>query len=152
MKKYLFLTLALTCFVLIGCSQNGDTLTGKMPPDVTIKIENEQYTIKLGTYCWTDKCVDTVGPIELLEGETPISVNPGQSITIDMDYKPQPSTTHLLQMTENNEAEVMLENNHFSAPTQQGIYYYSYGVWWASEKEENTSLGDAFYVFVLKVK
>ena len=49
------------------------------------------------------------------------------------------------------ELEVVVKDNHFTAPTQKGVYYYSYGVWWMDGKEENLSHGDAFYAFVLEV-
>ena len=54
-------------------------------------------------------------------------------------------------MSENKETEVVVKDNQFTAPTQKGINYYSYGAWWMDEKEENLSHGDAFYAFVLEV-
>lgn len=48
--------------------------------------------------------------------------------------------------------EIEVNDQKFTAPDEKGIYYYSYGVWWMDEKEENVSNGDASYVFVLEVK
>lgn len=150
MKKFLFILLVLISFTITGCTKDG--LAGEKPPEVNINIGNEYYETKLGTYCWKDRCVDTAGPVELLKGEVPIKVNPGEKISFSMEYEPKPNEFHLMQVSENNENEVLIEENSFSAPTQKGIYYYSYGVWWMDDKEENLSHGDAFYAFVLEVK
>ena len=40
----------------------------------------------LGTYCWKGTCVDTVGPLERLEGKEPIIVKAGETIYFEMDY------------------------------------------------------------------
>ncbi|MGE7978339.1 hypothetical protein [Psychrobacillus sp. NPDC093200] len=151
MKKCLFILLVLISFTITGCSRDG--LSGEKPPEVNINIGNENYETKLGTYCWNDGCVDTVGPVELLKGKVPIKVNPGEKISFLMEYEPKPNEFHLKQVSESNEEnEVLIIENSFSAPTQKGVYYYSYGVWWMDDKEENLSHGDAFYAFVLEVK
>lgn len=150
MNKYLFALLVLISFIVLGCSK--EEMSGEKPPEVTINIGNESYETKLGTYCWKASCVDYAGPVELLEGKVPIKVNPGEKISFSMEYEPKPNTFHLMQFTESNETEVLLEENSFSAPSQKGIYYYSYGVWWLDDKEENVSNGDAFYAFVIEVQ
>ncbi|MBO1515471.1 hypothetical protein I7822_28055 [Metabacillus sp. BG109] len=134
----------------MGCSK--ERMSGEKPPEVYIKIGNEKYETKLGTYCWNGTCADTAGPVELLKGKEPINVNPGEKISFIMDYEPKPNEFHLIQISESKENEVLVKENGFSAPTQKGVYYYSYGVWWMDEKEENLSHGDAFYAFVLVVK
>jgi hypothetical protein len=150
MSKRLVVLLLFILINLIGCSNNG--MVGEKPPKAFIETQNETHETKLGTYCWKKGCVDTVGPIELLKGKKPIKVNAGEDIKFVMDYEPKPNETHVIQMNENTETEVTVENNRFTAPTQKGIYYYSYGVWWMDEKEANLSHGDAFYAFVLEVK
>ncbi|KKI89294.1 hypothetical protein WQ54_27395 [Bacillus sp. SA1-12] len=134
----------------MGCSKEG--MSGEKPPEVYIKIGNEKYETKLGTYCWKGVCADTAGPVDLLKGKEPIKVIPGEKIFFIMDYEPKPNEFHLIQINEKNENEILVKENGFSAPTQKGVYYYSYGVWWMDEKEENLSHGDAFYAFVLEVK
>lgn len=152
MKKCLFILLVLISFTITGCSKEG--LSGGKPPEVNINIGNEKYETKIGTYCWKDGCVDTVGPVELLKGKVPIKVNPGDKVSFLMEYEPKPTEYHLMKVSERdeNEDEVLIEENSFTAPTRKGIYYYSYGVWWMDDKEENLSHGDAFYVFALEVK
>ncbi|RKJ26985.1 hypothetical protein D7X33_43085, partial [Butyricicoccus sp. 1XD8-22] len=97
-------------------------------------------------------CVDTAEPVELLKNENPIQVKAGEEITFEMDYEPKPNEFHVIQTNENNETEIVMEDNHFTAPMEKGVYYYSYGVWWMDKKEANVSNGDAFYAFVLEVR
>lgn len=52
----------------------------------------------------------------------------------------------------NKETDVLVEDNHFTAPMEKGVYYYSYGVWRMDKKEANVSNSDAFYAFVLEVR
>lgn len=156
MKKYLFVLLIFAGFtsIIVGCSK--EVVTGGKPPEVHINIGSENYETKLGTYCWKNvwknECVDTAGPVELLKGEVPINVNPGERVSFLMEYEPKPTKFHLTQISESAENEILIEENSFTAPTQKGVYYYSYGVWWMDEKEQNLSHGDAFYAFVLEVE
>ncbi len=139
--------------ILLGCSK-GVTLEEK-PPNALLKINNETYETTLGTYCWNGEgvstCVDTAGPVELLEGKQPIKVKPGENITFVMDYNPKPNEFYVLQIHDNEEHAIEVKDNSFSAPAQKGVYYYSYGVWWMDEKVEHLSHGDAFYAFALEV-
>lgn len=150
MNKCLFIFVVLFGLTIMGCSK--EVMSGEKPPEVYIKIGNEKYKTKLGTYCWKGTCADTAGPVELLKGKEPIKVIPGEIISFIMDYEPKPNELHLIQISENKENEILIKENAFSAPTQKGVYFYSYGVWWMDEKEENLSHGDAFYAFVLEVK
>ncbi|MBX9974275.1 hypothetical protein [Cytobacillus firmus] len=155
MKKS-YLIIALLGLINTGCTNNGVTQEKPSPPKAFIEVDNEKFETILGTYCWSSKgqaeCVDKAGPIELLEGSEPIEVSPGESVTFIMEYEPKPNKIHVLQISSNEESEVKVSNNHFSAPTQKGIYYYSYGVWWMDEKKENISNGDANYTFAIEVK
>ncbi|MEH7442563.1 hypothetical protein V7201_09585 [Bacillus sp. JJ1122] len=155
MKKS-FLTIALIGLIISGCANSDSTEEKLIPPKAFIEVANERYETILGTYCWSSagqaKCVDKTGPVELLEGSEPIEVNPGESITLIMEYEPKPNKIHVLHISNNEETEVKVSNNHFSAPTQKGTYYYSYGARWMDEKKENVSNGDASYVFAIEVK
>lgn len=150
MNKYLFILLVLISITIMGCSN--EIMSGEKPPEININIGNKDYETKLGTYCWKDGCVDTVGPVELLKGKEPIKVNPGEKVSFLMEYEPKPNEFHLTQVSESDENEVLIEENSFTAPNRKGIYYYSYGVWWMDDKEENLSRGDASYAFALEVK
>ncbi|MEB2298889.1 hypothetical protein LAV72_04535 [Lysinibacillus xylanilyticus] len=151
MKKYCLYVVALLVLSITGCS-NTNGLSREKPPKVFINIENKKFETTLGTYCWQTGCVDTAGPVELLEGKKPIKVKSGEKITLEMDYESKPNEFYVAQMSGNKETEVVVKDNRFTAPTQRGVYYYTYGVWWMDEKEANVSNGDAFYAFALEVE
>ena len=163
MRKFSIVTIM--CFILILTACNGiftkntdgsGNLSGNMPPIVNIEINGVKHETKLGSYCWESngkaECVDTAGPVELLANDEPIQIKSGEQITLTMDYTPKPNEIHLSQIKNNEEIEIEIKDQKFTAPDEKGIYYYSYGVWWMDEKEENVSHGDAFYAFVLEVK
>ena len=150
MNKWSLPAITLLILILSGCVKGG-VLEGK-PPKVFMEIGSEMHETTLGTYCWKNSCVDTAGPTEMLEDKEPIKIKPGETISFVMDYEPKPNEFHVLQMSEDGETEITLHGNHFSAPTEQGVYYYSYGVWWMNEKEKNLSHGDAFYAFAVEVE
>jgi len=159
MNKWLLSFIVLIVITIAGCSKGESStnkLTGSKPPIAMIKIDEETFSTKLGSYCWTVRnkstCVDTAGPVELLKNEKPIRVNAGEEVSIEMDYEPKPDEFHVLQINRNGETEIVVEDNHFTVPMEKGVYYYSYGVWWMDKKEANVSNGDAFYAFVLEVR
>ena len=163
MRKFSIVAILFFVFILSGCNgvftKNTDgsgNLSGNKPPIVNIEIDGVKHETKLGSYCWGSngkgECVDTAGPVELLEDDEPIQIKSGEQITLTMDYTPKPNEIHLSQIKNNDEMEIEINNQKFTAPDEKGIYYYSYGVWWMDEKEENVSRGDAFYAFVLEVK
>ncbi|WP_042349320.1 hypothetical protein [Bacillus massiliigorillae] len=139
--------------LLVGCSS--ESLPGKKPPDVFIEWNKEKFETVLGTYCWNsgknDVCVDTTGPKDLLEGKKRLRVKAGDRLKLVMDYEPKPNEISLTQMSGEQEKKVVMTNQYFTAPTEKGLYYYSYSVWWMDEKEKNVSKGDAHYAFALEV-
>jgi len=111
----------------------------------------------LGSYCWDiskgkSECVDTAGPVELLKDEKPIQIKAGEQIKLNMDYTPKPNKIHLSQIDNDDEKEIEINDNQFTAPDEKGTYFYSYGVWWMDEEDEDLSNGDAFYAFVIEVQ
>ena len=153
MNRRLIVVVILLGLTLMGCSNNG--MDGEKPPKVQIEIGDERYETTLGTYCWNGSgdsaCVDTAGPVDLLAGKEPIKVKPGEKISFVMDYELKPNEMTVVQIHDNKESDVVIKGNGITAPTEKGVYYYSYGVWWLDEKESNVSQGDASYVFVLEV-
>lgn len=159
MNKWFFLFLVLIGISLAGCSKSEsltNKMTGSKPPIAMIKIGEETFSTKLGSYCWTVRnkstCVDTAGPVELLKNVKPVQVKAGEKVTFELDYEPKPNEIHVTQINENKETDVLVEDNHLTAPMEKGVYYYSYGVWWMDKKDVNVSNGDAFYAFVLEVR
>ncbi|MEK3934251.1 hypothetical protein MKY41_02950 [Sporosarcina sp. FSL W7-1349] len=137
---------------LFGCSGKLPPLPMGEPPETSIQIGDDTYATKLGTYCWGTKCVDTVGPVEMLGETEPISAKPGETISFEVDHRPGPSAIHVEQFADGNQIEVPAKDNQFPAPTEPGIYYYSIGAWWMDEEDENLSHGDAFYAFKIEVQ
>ena len=163
MRKFSIVAILFFVFIVSGCNgvfiKNTDgsgNLSGNKPPIVNIEMDGVKHETKLGSYCWESngkaECVDTAGPVELLADDEPIQIKSGEQITLTMDYTPKPNEIHLSQIKNNEEIEIEIKDQKFTAPDEKGIYYYSYGVWWMDEKEENVSHGDAFYAFVLEVK
>lgn len=154
MRKYLLIAAVVFIIALTGCN-HVETNVGK-PPEVFVKIGDENYRTELGTYCWSGngigECVDTAGSIELWAGKTPIKVKPGEEIKFVMDYEPKPNKSYVTQMFNGEKTEIVVDDHQFTAPTQSGVYYYDYGVWWMDEKEANVSNGDAFYAFAIEVE
>lgn len=155
MYKWLAILFLVAGITVSGCSSDG--LSGEKPPEAKIEVENNTYETTLGTYCWEGNnrgiCVDTAGPQEVLKDEEPIKVNPSATVTFVMDYQPQPDEIYVTQISDDHEEmEINVEGNQFAAPMEKGVYYYSYGVWWRADGEENTTKGDAFYYFVIEVK
>ncbi|MCT2536157.1 hypothetical protein NC661_17115 [Aquibacillus koreensis] len=156
MKKWLVPSLLIAGIILFGCSDSNKETDGEKPPQAMVDIGDQSYETTLGSYCWKSNdqstCVDMAGPKELLKGKEPIKVKSGENITFVMNYEPQPNEFHVLQISESSEVEVNVEDNRFSAPLEEGVFYYSYGVWWMDEQEERVSNGDAVYNFALKVE
>ncbi|MDZ5471288.1 hypothetical protein SM124_05965 [Bacillus sp. 31A1R] len=159
MKKWFIAWTLLIQLILTGCSfqvtENQSEGEEKKPPKAFIEVQNETYETVLGTYCWRYKnegtCVDYAGPEELLKDKTPIKVQPEEIVTFKMNYKPFPNEFHVLQISEGKQVEIQIKDNSFTAPTEKGTYYYSYGVWWMDKKQKHVSKGDAFYNFALEV-
>ncbi len=156
MKKFLILFLISAAFVLYGCNTNSNPLTGSAPPDVYVEIDNKKYITVPGTYCWKSGgkgiCTDTAGPVELLKREEPITVDAGKSISLKMDFTPKPNDVSLTQIHNGKESIASANGSRFTAPVEEGIYHYSYQVWWMDEEDEPLSHGDASYAFVLEIK
>ncbi|MDX8363171.1 hypothetical protein [Cytobacillus sp. IB215316] len=155
MKKLIYTPIIFFVLITAACSNN--EVIESEPPIALIEINNKQYETILGSYCWkTSKssniCVDTAGPVEILEGETPIEVRSGEVVKFVMHYEPKRTKIHVTQIEGVKTSDVIVENNTFFAPMDKGIYYYSYGVWWMDKENTNVSDGDALYNFVLEVK
>ncbi|MED4053480.1 hypothetical protein P4654_04930 [Niallia taxi] len=149
MLRYSRLLLLSFFLLLTGCS---NLLVGDKPPPFYIVMDGVQHETKLGSYCWKNGiCSDVSGVLDLLENEPPISVKPNEPIQFKLELKP--SVVSFAQVEHNNkQLEVPITNNEIKAPADKGIYYYAYSCWWMDEKEKDTSLGDAYYAFAIKVE
>src|SRR5690625_3747724 len=160
MKKLIVVSVLLLVFILSGCggtSTENNGLSGDTPPKVSVEVDGESYETILGSYCWDiskgeSECVDTAGPVDLLKDEEPIQIKTGEQIKLNMDYKPKPNKMHLSQIVNDDEVEIEINDNQFTAPDEKGTYFYSYGVWWMDEEDKDLSQGDAFYAFAIEVQ
>lgn len=138
-----------------GAGQTEEDLPGTRPPAVFVEVGGQRYETVLGTYCWrgekAGRCVDTVGPVELLAGKEPIPVQPGETIRIIVEGKLKPTEVSLELLKDSGGISVELKDDHFHAPLEKGVYYYTFGAWWRAEDPLHGSLGDAFYAFVIEV-
>lgn len=133
----------------------GQALPGSEPPAAFIEVNGKRHETVLGTYCWSGEkegiCVDTAGPVQLLEGKEPVEVQPGETIRLMIEGKPQPSDMELILVQDDQHIPIEVKDDQFTAPQEKGVYYYSLGAWWKAEENPDVSLGDAFYAFVIKV-
>ena len=165
MKKHIvnltFINILAVVILLTGCKSqlvDNERLPGDNPPPVQIEVNGKIYDTTLGAYCWGPdedgyhECADTGGPEELLSDAEPIKVTPRDEITIIMDYAPLPNKIYLTQIVDGETESIRLDNSKFKAPTEKGLYYYEYAVWWMDEDDSQLSLGDAFYAFVIVIE
>lgn len=138
----------LAIFVLASCN---NALPGDNPPTVFIEENGRQHDAVLGSYCWNNICADAFETIKLWGDRKPIQIQSGDQITVDMNFTPKPNQAYLIQILD-DETEINIPENPFTAPHEKGVYYYLYSVWWEDEQRENYSLGDAYYVFAIEVK
>lgn len=160
LRKFILLSALTLAIVLSGCGNSTRNLTGDAPPKVVVEADGETYETILGSNCWGSSsnavgefvCTDTAGAAELLEDKQSIEVEAGETITLKMDYRPQPNIVHLSEIENEMETEVKVKDGQFTAPKKQGVYYYAYNVWWMDEEDEDVSNADAVYVFALEVQ
>ena len=144
-KLFLYLMLAL---LLVGCG----SVKSSNPPKLTLEINNKIYDTEQGTYCWGNKCVDMIGPEEIMEGKETIKVAPNEEIKLLMKYKPAQIEAHLSHFKDGIQKEIPMKDYKFNAPSEPGIYYYSASFWWMVPNKPNTSEGDSSYVFAIEVE
>lgn len=154
-RKVMIMCLTIT-LIMTACHQtNDESLPGRKPPPAKVEIQNQLYETSLASYCWSSKnvsrCVDAIGPVEMLKDKSPISVAPGETIRFVMDYEPPPNQFHVNQFHDNEITAIEYEDWQFSAPVHERIYYYSMSVNWKDEKRKHVSNGDADYYIAIDV-
>ncbi|KPB05097.1 hypothetical protein [Bacillus sp. CHD6a] len=142
-------------FILSGCTgpTGVDDAEWMTPPEAVVIVDGDTYETVRGSFCWSNKrqggCEDHSGSVDLLANKEPIIVAPGEEITIDIPDGPEPSEYSVdFSLTDQYENIVVLAvENKFSAPTEEGLYYFSYFARW----ENKTYDGDAYYAFLIEV-
>lgn len=141
MKQYITGLLFLSLFFIVGCSQLEES--SGSPPAAFVHAGEQTEEMVLGTYSWDGRIVDAVGPVDLLEDKNPIIVKPKETVTFSVDSEVEPNSTSLEVIDGEIIKEISLDGDSFTAPAEEGIYYYSFGALWEEK--------DAFYAFALEV-
>ncbi len=127
------------------------------PPYIDISAGASSTAAMRDTNCWEENCSLTPDPPdELLLGETPLRVKPGEKVEFtfstseatapDEIYTP---TVSIVQIDTSGEEEtdVNVENSSMTAPTEEGKYYYNITTEWNGEL-----IGKAIYAFAILVR
>jgi len=127
---------------------------GKSPPMPKITVAGQSLIVLLSTHCWnTDSggyCKDYIGAEEMLKDKPVERVKPGAKIRFAFDSKP-PTEIGVSRARNRSTVDVEMKGNSFAAPKEPGVYYYTLGANWLSDKEKRISEGDAYFVFAVEV-
>ncbi|MBW4080497.1 hypothetical protein [Paenibacillus sp. S150] len=123
------------------------------PPLPSVQTGSTTIPAVQSSYCWdTLGCGDYVGGKALLNGTAPAVINPGDRVSIALDYEPLPSKVSVSEIREDNVyVPVDLLNGAFEAPKKKGVYYYLYEATWLTEDGKYT-LNQTSAVFAAEVK
>lgn len=140
MRKWLFAAL-----LLAGCA----TVSEDELPQAYIVVGEQTYETQIGTYCWDEVCVDKVRPDEQLQDAKPIVVQAGEWLDVQLQATERPTDVDMSLVHGNDVQSVPLQNGRIAAPTEHGVYFYSYTASWI---EGDISYGDVSYVFSIEVQ
>ncbi|MEF3310059.1 hypothetical protein PV433_14255 [Paenibacillus sp. GYB004] len=123
MKKTLFFLTCLSLFILLtGCSS---------PPTLTVTADKKKIDTVTGSYCWSslfsEKCVDTIEPSELLKKKKNDPVGLHKATTLNFKFEEEPQTVEVRIEQSNassTSASVKLEDNQLTLPQENGTYLY----------------------------
>lgn len=119
-------------------------------PKATVKGSGGAIKTAQGSYCWdtltVNKCVDKIGPIELIQFNKikPTIVKQSDKITINYNQKPFKDSIVVEYWNDDSVAKVSIKNNQIVAPKKKGIYVYHLSGRWKQ--------GSASQVFAIEVK
>ncbi|WP_042225102.1 hypothetical protein [Oceanobacillus manasiensis] len=170
--KLLFAFILITIsLIFTGCSNDESEPAKEEAPSSTTKVGSQQVSppyigisaganstaAMLDTYCWEENCSLTPDPPnELLLGETPLRVKPGEKVEFTFStgdatapYEIYTPAVSIVQIETNGEEETDVngENSSITAPTVEGKYYYNITTEWDGELT-----GTAIYAFSLLVR
>lgn len=164
MNVRLLKSIVCTCLILgiFGCSVKGDkgkivekTNTSlheykysndEFPPDITgtVKVNGKAYEMAKGGYYWRkgnrNVQTDASGPMQLAEKYEAIEIEPGSTLTIEVEQTPQLSSI----LWSSNEKEEILKDNQLTVPSKKGRYIYEILAKWSN--------GEVSFTFVVEVK
>ena len=153
MKKKLMFALLLMLFTLNACSANSKTskqTLGSEPPQPKITANGKQISVYQSSYCWSTKCVDYIGPNEMLKDKDKDKVISNTSIKIQFAGK-QPTELGLTTFNKDEITQETIIDNEFIVPSSKGIYYFTLSATWLIDKERRIAEGDSSYAFAIEV-
>jgi len=148
------LQICLTAILLLsGCQVERTGTKGQLPepPRPKIAWNGKTAEVLLTSYCWSygkkGRCVDTPGPVTIIErwNPHPLQVTPGAVITLSYELPPDENSIMLSQWMDGDPVEQALdEDGRWTAPEQPGWYMYEVRARWPQ--------GDAGHAFVIEVR
>lgn len=115
-----------------------------LPPGLTVTSGGEAIEVKLGSFCWGNRCVETGGPQELVQDVALARLQPGDSVDLHFSQEPDEVTVH--QWTAGGPQAVPLSGaRSFTAPAESGTHVFSVSARWDGR-------GDALYAFTVQVE
>ncbi len=69
---------------------------------------------------------------------------------MEFNDNPPPTNVSIRQINEKKETEKEFTNDPITAPAEEGVYYYEIFAEWLA-RDNNNSLGEASYIFMLEV-
>ncbi|WP_096186443.1 putative periplasmic lipoprotein [Evansella halocellulosilytica] len=174
MKRWEYLLVLLIGMALVGCSsKEGETIVvtetneevrdGEndeqpeiKPLGLGLSIDGTLYKSLLFTYCWEGgekECSKLSSAEQVLEnrGERPIFVSEGEQIQLMESLDPSgslpPADSMTIIETETGEAHTISDSETFTAPEENGAYYYKIHAQWDDSAKE-----EAIYLFELDVR
>lgn len=168
--KIVFLLIIITLLVFTGCTKE-EAEPAKETPSPTTEVKSQQVSppgiginkgdsttaVILDTHCWEENCSLTPDPPdELLLGETPLHVKPGDELELSVSTSETPVSDEIYSPAINivqvsprgeKETDVNFEDRYLTAPTEEGKYYYNITTEWDGEL-----IGKAIYAFAILVR
>lgn len=168
MKKRFIVLVFLICAVLFGCSNEetdkkvtpGPEHTNKEMklPDIQITDGNLSTMVFKDVWCLKveNLCSLTPNPPQEVVDSSmqPLRVQPGDVFDISISTNGIPESNHiyspdiieLTQFKSDEEKVVEVTNHQATAPTEEGLYYYSLKLQW-----DGDYVGQAYYAFSVRV-
>ncbi|MBP1938660.1 hypothetical protein [Paenibacillus sediminis] len=149
MHKKLLITLLSVILILNACSVLNQKL-GNEPPQPKLTADGKQIKIYQSSYCWGSKCVDYIGPNEMLKDKEKDKIKGNTTISIQFEGK-QPTELGLAIFNQDEITHETITDNQFKAPDTKGIYYFNLSANWLRDKDKRITEGSSSYAFAIEV-
>jgi hypothetical protein len=120
------------------------------PPSMTAASNGTSIPVESGSYCW-GRCVDRSAGTELVEGQTPVTVQPGSGIRLEFDTDLMETKLYAARLSANERHIEEVHNLTITAPEEKGVYVYEVDAQWYLPKG-GPKLGSSTYAFIVEVE